>query len=113
MTIILGEQGGQIVAHTDAYFIFNFGWETQIGRLDYVTLKWSLAGRLESPKYYFGAIFDGTKFVIAGGQTGVQYNENCILNDKKMTCTQQKDVLLSGYIWPVLLLIDLDENKVC
>ena len=83
----------------------------QIGRLDYDTLQWSLAGRLVSPRSNFGAIFDGTKFVIAGGYGN--YNENCVLNDKKMTCTKQKDILLERYLWPVLLLIDLDENKVC
>ena len=81
----------------------------------WTTLEWSLAGRLVSPRSYFGAIFDGTKFVIAGGTSlkDGQYNENCVLNDRKMTCTQQKDVFLEGYIWPILLLIDLDENKFC
>ena len=116
--------GAQLVAHTDAYFVMggscdfvdlnNVKRSSKIGRLDYNTLQWSLAGQLaSSTRKEFGAIFDGTKYVIVGGDNEVggagipEYNENCVVNDKMMTCTeQQKNQAITSYSWPLLFLID-------
>lgn len=81
-------------------------------------MEWSLAGLMApfyTPKTDFNAIFDGTKYVIIGG-LDLQNNENCVVNGKNMTCTHQPaefPAIFRNYDWPVLLLIDLDENKVC
>ena len=103
--------GATLVAYYDAYFLLG-GILTpkQIGRLDYATLKWKKFGKLASNRTNFQAIFDGIKFVIVGG-SGELYNEHCIVNENKITCTKQKeDMLLEMYVFPLLFFIDLEDE---
>ena len=121
--------GAAIVAHTDAYFVISGSFSiidednrkldklsTTIGRLDYVTLQWSLAGRLVSnTKYRSGVIFEGMKYAIVGGGSNQdsEYNENCVVNDKMMTCTvPQGNEAISKYWRPILFLIDLEDDRI-
>ena len=117
--------GATIVAHTDAYFVISGSYSivsegqslskklsTKIGRLDFATLQWSLAGRLVSnTKYRSGVIFDGTKYVIVGGGSSAnsEYNENCVVQDKLMTCTEQQGNEPIKYWSPILFLIDMED----
>lgn len=124
--------GATIVAHSDAYFVISGSfyiryptrapWEydelwTQIGRLDYDTLQWSVAGRLESTtRFRAGAIFDGTQYVIVGGSMAndalhlaSEFTETCVVVDKRMICKKLNESThdeITEYIWPLLFHFD-------
>ena len=117
MTLADYVYGATIVAHTDAYFVISGSWDlrkdklsTKIGRLDYDTLQWSLAGQLaSSTRYFAGAIFDGTKYVVVGGQH-LEFNENCVVHGKNMTCMEQPGKQLDSYKKSLLFMIDLQDD---
>ena len=109
------------MAHTDAYFVMGGSFDfnknrakgeltNKIARLDYDTLQWSLAGQLASTtRCQHRAIFDGTKYVVVGGDQP-EFNENCVVHGKNMTCTKQPGKELDTYWLPLLFLIDLPDD---
>ena len=83
-----------------------------IGRLDAITRKWSLGGYLKQARNGHAVVFDGTQFLVIGGE-GYQKTENCVPNGDTITCTEQK--LELGYYtdYPELMLVDDDFGNDC
>ena len=112
--------GYATVFHKQAFFIFGGRkWSngdyydlSGIGRLDAITRKWSVAGYLKNARNGHAVVFDGTQFLVIGGD-GHQKTENCVPNGDTITCTEQK--LELGYYtdYPELMLVDEDYGDDC
>ena len=105
------------VFHEEAFFVFggkgdywdDFG---SIGRLDAVTLTWSLAGSLKQARNGHAVIFDGTQFLVIGGP-GEFKTENCVPNGDTVTCTEQQKGFDHYYSYPELMLVDGNYGNDC
>ena len=108
------------------YFIFGgsnihshaAAW-ANIGRLDAVERTWSYAGAMKYPRKSHSVRFDGNQFLVVGG-TGPKNTENCILNGKTVTCTDQtgdysvnEKNRLDNYQHPELALVDDNYGSDC
>ena len=102
--------------HDGAFYLFG-GWtgtkvskkyKSTIARLDAQTSKWSKVGVLEYGRHGHGAIFDGEKFLIIGGEKndgGPIKNEVCTLKELTMTCVEQATALDQYSYYPELFLV--------
>ena len=64
--------------------------------MDEVTQRWSLAGNLKSNRERHNVIYDGSMFMVVGGQ-GSYKTENCVLEGTAMTCIEQDSYPLNYY----------------
>ena len=97
------------IYHSGAFYIFGgYPSDTQnIGRLDAVTFQWSLAGKLQNGRYAHGVIYEGSSFLIVGGD-GSFKTEECVLDGTVMTCTEQQSSPLSYYRYYPALFLTVD-----
>ena len=97
-----------------AFYIFGGdGNSNKIGRLDEVSQTWSLAGNLKSGRYGHGVIFDGSSFLVIGGD-GTFKTEKCILVGTTMSCTELESPPLGNYAYyPALFLTDKNYGDDC
>ena len=103
-----------IIYHDGAFFIFGGKYNLRnIARLDEVSQRWSLAGKLNSDRLRHNVIFDGTYFLVVGGE-GSKKTENCVLDETVMTCTEQDSDPISDYVeYPALFLTADDYGDDC
>ena len=103
-TVVYNERAFYVFGGQGAYDI------KTIARLDAETTTWSKAGTLVTGRYGHGAIFDGEKFLIVGGQGSLK-NELCTLADGTMACVEQSTTLDYYAYFPELFLVDEDYGK--
>ena len=106
------------VFYEQAFFIFggNDGYKdlSQIGRLDAVTRKWSLAGSLYQARWGHSVVFDGSRFLVIGGFGGNYFKtENCFPNGTTINCTEQPLGLYNYAFYPEIMLVDENFAKDC
>ena len=75
-------------------------------------LSWSLAGKLNSDRRGHGVIYDGSTFLVVGGD-GRKKTENCVLDGTVMECTEQESYLYDYYRFPALFLTDENYGADC
>ena len=99
--------------HDRAFYIFgglttSNTYQQTIARLDAETQTWSKAGSLKNGRRGHGAIFDGEKFIVLGGNKsggGAVKNEVCTLSGTSMTCEEASNTLESYSYYPELFLV--------
>ena len=69
-----------------------------------MTRTWSLAGSLKQGRRGHAVVFDGTQFLVIGGN-GVLKTENCVPTGDTITCTQQQLGLDNYGYFPELMLV--------
>lgn len=99
-----------ILYHIDSFFVFagydDNGTESKvIGRFYVPTRTWSKAGELKTGRYGHGAIFDGYKFIVAGG-FGTLSTESCIVDGGYVTCSEGSPQLINYYYYPEMYLVE-------
>ena len=113
---VFGGQGGLSDAFDEALARFygpTLTGTEWIGRLDAITLKWNLAGKLKTKRHGHSVIFDGSQFLVIGG-FGFWNNktENCTPNGTKVTCADQQ-VGVQRSLYPQLVLVGDDFGNDC
>ena len=86
---------------------------TRIAKLDAVSTVWSNFGNLVYKRHGHNAIFDGSVFLIFGGNSGDpgKLSEKCFFSGESLSCTEQPPKLVE-YRWqPELLLVESDFGK--
>ena len=112
---VFGGQGGlssafdHVLARFDGSTLTGTEW---IGRLDAITLKWNLAGKLKTSRHGLSVIFDGSQFLVIGGfGFRNEKTENCTPNGTKVTCADQQ---VGKYrFYPELILVGDDFGNDC
>ena len=102
------------IHHNGAFYVFGGTYNLRnIARLDGVSQRWSLAGKLNSDRLRHNVIFDGTYFLVVGGE-GSKKTENCVLDETVITCTEQDSDPISDYVeYPALFLTADDYGDDC
>ena len=72
-----------------------------------MNFQWSLVGKLHDVRYGHGVTYQGSSFLIVGGD-GVFKTEKCVLNGTVMTCTEQKSSALDNYKYFPALFLTVD-----
>ena len=78
-----------------------------VGQLDALTHQWSLVGKLQYSRGAHGVIYEGSSFLVVGGD-GVRKTEKCVLNGTAMTCTEQQSPALDNYKYFPALFLTVD-----
>ena len=76
--------------------------------MDTVTRQWSLAGHLNSGRKGHGVIYDGSSFLVVGGNGYSLKTEQCVLNGTVMTCTELQSRALNQYQYFPALFLTVD-----
>ena len=77
-----------------------------IGRLDASTLTWTKAGELNYARYGHGAIFNGERIIVAGGN-GNYKTESCSVEENGVVnCIEQAPTLYDYAFYPEMYLVD-------
>ena len=77
-----------------------------IGRLDASTLTWTKAGELNYARDSHGAIFNGERVIVAGGN-GNYKTESCSVDENGIVnCTVQAPTLSYYSFYPEMYLVD-------
>ena len=108
-----------MVYHDRAFYLFggltySNPYQQTIARLDAETQIWSKAGDLKNGRRRHGAIFDGEKFLVLGGEKGTSgpvKNEVCTLSGTSMTCEEAPNALEDYLTYPELFLVTGDFCK--
>ena len=75
-----------------------------IARLDEVSTVWSKVGTLIQPRYGHAVVFDGTSFIVIGGN-GSKNIERCLWKDSSMECTQLGSSTYDYYTYPEVFIL--------
>ena len=90
-----------------------------MSRLDAITTVWSRIGDLNTARHGHQVIYDGSYFLVIGGNTDIEFNqggeaymtEKCEWAGNNITCVEQQPAL-NNYRWdPLLTLVREDFGK--
>ena len=100
-----------IVYHSNAFYVFgglidNHVNSNIIGRLDASSLTWTKAGELNYARNGHGAIYNGERIIVAGGEVSYK-TESCSVNENGVVnCIEQAPILDYYADYPEMYLID-------
>ena len=80
-----------------------------IAKLDSISYEWTKAGDLIVGRRGHNAIFDGSDFIVVGGNKsggGLVKTEKCTIAEGKVTCVEQNPALVNHYFYPELFLVE-------
>lgn len=101
--------GAPIVFHSNAFYVVGglineYTASSIIGRLDALTLTWTKAGELIHAREGHGAIYNGEKLIVAGGERYFK-SESCDVVNGLVTCTEQEPTLYYYWAYPEMFLV--------
>ena len=100
--------GGRNYKNSVGLVPYSVGFNSDtIGRLDSITWKWSLAGKLVTRRYGHNAIFVDSKLVVVGGH-GLLSTEVCELQDDIFSCNKQAENYRDYASYPLLFAVSDD-----
>ena len=99
-----------IVYHSNAFYVFggyvDGSTSNIIGRLDASTLTWTKAGELNYARDGHGAIYNGERIIVAGGN-GNYKTESCSVDENGVVnCIEQAPTLYDYAFYPEMYLVD-------
>ena len=105
-----------VVFIDNAFYVFSgLGGDKKIGRLDGTTKIWSMVGETVNRRIAGNAIYDGSSFLLIGGNNGTDYDslatEKCSLSNGQIICNELQTNLPDYSHYPELFLIDVEFCK--